>query len=263
MKKLIACLTSFALLTAVVLSPTGASAQNGLEEGHQGSLQINVNEGLSDINFITQSESKLEYTYKKSDGKYKNVEYISEDQTRATSHIFKKDANTGEFNQVDSLTINVNYEGETKVITITSEQTGQVDTLTIDVDYDGETTITGEEEALEVGTSIGTLAKKGWKHRGTRHGSTKIHKYTVYAIAVIVSSITKIPASAKIVVGIASAILADNLSRIYFTIKTYEQTGRSKLNPCFKYVSSLYKDSKRQKAIRKNIVSYSGRSQCP
>ncbi|QKG85760.1 hypothetical protein GXN76_15725 [Kroppenstedtia pulmonis] len=143
----------------------------------------------------------------------------------------------------------------------------KVDTLITELKSDGNTekvTITsGSTNKTEVIAITKAKKKKKWKYHSTSYGKKKFKKYTVAAIAIIVSSITKIPASAKIIVGISSYIFSENIKTVYYKKIIYKKTGRSKLNPCFKTKTNLYKDSKRKKAIKKGIISYAGRTQCP
>ncbi|MDR6225463.1 hypothetical protein [Desmospora profundinema] len=256
MRKAVSVFTAFALLMTLVVHPSLASAtQTPKDQSYKDVLLDNIGNyyseeipEITDLVFITQTEEKLEYTYTKDNKQYKNVEFFNEDGTEVTSHIYEKNQSANGYEKKDHLVISLNTE-ESKVTTVSK--------------------MTNESTVLDLGEDVTEVKEDGlidiaaWKYKSTSYGSNKPQKWTVAYIGIVISYITKLPVTARLVTSLAAAAYGFKTDTIYYKTVTYLKTGRPKLNPCMKRVSNLYANKKRTKVIKTGVVSYTGRSRCP
>lgn len=202
---------------------------------------------ITNFNLITDTDKELEYTYNEDGKKYKIIEKFNADQTSVDSTIYEFNKSTGQYTIIDQLVTSLN------------EENNSVESSSL---ITGETNIIKLEELLSdnpvepiLDSDITALSNYDWEYKNTYYGDNTFSRITVAIIAIAISSITKLPSTAKAVTNAANAVFQIGVGKIYYIKHTYQDRNSNKLRPRIKTVTHIYSDSNRKNLIRGHITN--------
>lgn len=196
-------------------------------------------EKISNFEYITQTEDKLEYTFTENGIDYKIIEHLSPQEV--VSHFYKKNAENNEFEKYDTVTTTVLEDEE--AIQSHSESTDEVTKTDISA---------FEQEIQEPGVNV---LSTGFKYERTNYGTSIPTKWAVGAIAITIASITKVPATAKWVINIANLTFQLGTGKLYYKYVYYKKgSGAATVT---RVERTVYTNSKHTNALGASIHDYS------
>jgi len=201
------------------------------------------NENIKNLKFIVQNSKELIYTFTEEGKNYKAVEKFSDDGKKVNTKIYK--TNSKELKLVDKFTTTLNNE----TVTQTNKNGQQSDFKLI------------SESPTNQQLSFAKY-KSDWNYHKSWKGNNKFTKWSVGAIAIVLAGITKMPASAVVIINLAGYTYGMNAKTVYYSAKDYKDGNAPRLRPNFKQVTNIYANSARTKVIKKGVVSYNCTSTC-
>lgn len=236
---------SFIIVTLVF---TGSFSYTTSANGNVKETTIEDNE-ITNFEYITQTDEKLEYTFTEKGTDYKVIEYLSE--RKVVSHVYRKKLGTNEFKKYDIVT--TTYMEDENTIKQNSTYTGethQVDISPILEDQEQEKNLSTTNN---VQPAMGT---DGFVYQGTTYGTNTPTKWLVGAIAISLAAITKLPASAKWIINLSNLTFQLGKDKLYYSYSTYRKgTGIGSM--VTRTVRTVYLDSKRTNALASTVYDAS------
>jgi len=214
--KIISLILTFSLLFSFCISPIASIAAS--PEGEP--LIING------IEFITLTEDKFEYLYEKEGVKYKNIEYI--DNNIVQSYIYKYNPDIDEYSLVDELKTTVTEE-KVKI------EFGESKTTLVDNPFNGGASTNSVPPPEGGGSDF------SWS--STTSGSSKAAQFTLAAIAITITIVTKVPKTASWVLNMAALYFSFGKDLVYYRYDYYKKG--SGISTQTKVITQIYSDSAR------------------
>lgn len=207
--------------------------------------KVNAEEINKNLNFIVNNSEKLVYTYSEDNKEYKIEEQFSKDGKSVSSKVYELKNN--KYIEIDNFTTSYSDEKVTQKL-----DNGEVKSFTI------------SENDVNKTKSIyyASGQKSKWVKHSTWKGNNKFTKWSVGAIAIVLSGITGLPATAVVIINLAAHTYSFNAKTVYYTATSYKDTNAPRLRPNFKRVTNIYTNSARTKILKKGVVSYNCSSTC-
>lgn len=204
---------------------------------------------ITNLNYITQTDEKLEYTFTKDGEDYKYIEYLKEDEV--VSHLYKKNPETNDFKKYDVVTTTVLEDEE--AIRSHSDFTGKTEKTDV-----SSMTETGDGEGSFNITSAPGPGGYEFEYHSTTYGTNTPSKWTIGAIGITIAAITKVPASVKWVTNIANLTFQTFRDKVYYSYAYYKK-GSGIGTRVTRTVKTVYANSARTDLIG-NAIHDSSRS---
>lgn len=227
MKKLIATVLSF-VLGISILCPiqTEASANNIKESVSMLSLD------KDNLTFLegNAGDKYIVYTYETNGTIYKVEERINEDFTEVHSIIYARNT-MGEF--VEYAIQDTALDTNTNQITVTTNENGAIDSETQQLPTNNIQSLyrAGMNDVIMPFDSYNGYPVSNWWYDSWRNGSTRIDRYTVSSVVIVLTAIAtaSTAGTAAIVIGsiggLATLIVGDQVPLVYYTQRYAEKTS--------------------------------------
>lgn len=207
---------------------------------------------ITNLVYITQTDNKLEYTFTRDGENYKNIEYLSDRQ--AVSHLYKENPKTKKYEKYEVLTTTALEDGY--VVQYHYESTGETEKVDLSsmIEVNNENEIAALPVPLDPDPGGGAPGPggAGFRYLHTTNGTNTPTKWTIGAIGISISTLTRIPAAAKWVVNIANFTYQLTTSKVYYKSDLYQKgSGLSSTN---RSVTRIYTNSNRTNQIGYSIV---------
>lgn len=208
---------NLALISNLVFSSFTPFAAEASEQKEQ----INQN----GIQFITISDEKYEYLLEKEGMKYKYIEKI--DGNKIFSDIYVFNSEKKDYIKTDALETTVTIEN----ITIKEGENTTIVKNPLNIQSQLQKSLLNNENtiapfALDEGNG-------NWVYQSTSYGSSKAKQFTLAAISLTVSMISKVPTGYKWVANMASLYFSFGKDIVYYRYETYKRGSGilTELNP--------------------------------
>lgn len=257
-KVLTISLASLLMFSGTILPTPNALADENVSDSSilNKDFSYSLNDSVSNFEFITQTEKNLEYSYRENGEIFKVREDFNSDYTSVNSTIYKLDENTNEYIIFDELITSINLEENIVILKSTlndaTETIINIDEINVDGSNHDEININDDSPML--------YANYDWVYKNTEYGSNKFNRLTIAGIAIVVSAITKLPATAKVVTNLANTYYQIGVGALYYIKHTYNDKNSNKLRPTIKTVTHFYSDPDRKRLVKSHVTNiYSSR----
>lgn len=219
----------------------------------------------SNIKFIKGSYNDLshvEYTYTSNQENFKVIEDSNTDLSNVQSTIYKQDS-SGEYTKFAEQNVSVK-ESITVKTKIGDKETIETIARPQVIEDNPITSVTKDSYSVnELSINSSNLPISDWQYYGTFKYSTTIVKYTIVAVAAIISGIvatattlgTGTQAAISSTTAVVSYIVNDQVPKIYYTNKVYYKTvvppnpNQLRMKVAEKTTHTFYSDEARTKQL--------------
>lgn len=234
------CITMIiSLFTPLTLTAQASSNPTPQEQGNKRVI----------IDIVTDGENSLKYTYEEDGEIYKAEELYDPNSNVLNSTIYKQHKN-GKYKKISELETIVEDE------TVTLKETKNNKTITEVIEFQDAIATIENDESVELIQPFAIIDPElgPWIYSTTINGSNKVVNYTIAGIALILTNITKLPKTHKLIASAAETIFAIETERFYYTQHVYYKYNSAGLPRAEKTTTYIYSDSRKTDKIAGPIV---------